>query len=96
MEYPEHDKLHAIADKSQACGEFFEWLGSNEWTLCEVHSHTNCERDECGFWACGLDKGEYFPVRLSLNKLLAEFFDIDQDKLEAEKLAMLAELRSNS
>lgn len=25
-EYPEHDKLQLIADKSQAIGEFLEWL----------------------------------------------------------------------
>ena len=25
--YPEHEKLSAISDKSQACGEFIEWLG---------------------------------------------------------------------
>ena len=26
--YPEHEKLKAISDKSQICGEFIEWLQS--------------------------------------------------------------------
>ena len=25
-DYPEHDKLRAIADQTQAIGEFIEWL----------------------------------------------------------------------
>lgn len=25
-DYPEHDKLHAISEQSQVCGEFLEWL----------------------------------------------------------------------
>jgi hypothetical protein len=31
--YPEHDKLAAVADQSQAIGEFLD-LG--RWTLCEL------------------------------------------------------------
>ena len=25
-QYPEHEKLKSISDKSQACGEFIDWL----------------------------------------------------------------------
>ncbi len=28
--YPEHEKLKAISDQSQACGEFLEWLSSSQ------------------------------------------------------------------
>ena len=34
-----------------------------------------------------------FPVG-STTKLIAEFFDIDEDKLEKEKLAMIEEMRN--
>ncbi len=27
MSYPEHEKLHAVVDRSQAVGEFLEWAG---------------------------------------------------------------------
>ena len=34
------------------------------------------------------------PVRQTISSLLAEFFEIDEDKLEKEKCAMLAECRA--
>lgn len=65
--YPEHDKLRKISDRSQACGEFLDWLEEEKgW---ELPSHSK-------------------PA------LLAEFFEIDQERLEDEKQAMLNELRS--
>lgn len=91
----EHDKLHAISDKSQACGAFYDWLHEKGWVLCEFHLHTNCERDKDGFgWDCGISKGSYVPIMPEIRKLLAEFFEIDEAKLEAEKRAMLIKLRS--
>jgi hypothetical protein len=39
-QYPEHDKLHAIKDESQACGEFIDWLRSQGMHLCYPHKHT--------------------------------------------------------
>jgi hypothetical protein len=36
----------------------------------------------------------YFPLNFSMRKLMADFFDIDQDRLEAERRAMLDELRA--
>jgi len=80
--YPEHAKLHAVALRSQTCGEFLEWL-----------------TEEKNLFVCRID-GEnvrgpnYVPVSLSPTRLLAEFFEIDQDKIGAEKDAMVAELRA--
>lgn len=34
-QYPEHDKLRAVKDKSQTVGEFIEWLGENGFYICE-------------------------------------------------------------
>jgi len=71
-EYPEHDKLHAVVDKSQAIGEFLEWAS-------ERH----------GFRLCYLEGNRYWSVGTPVQRLLAEFFEIDENKLEEEKRAML-------
>jgi len=55
--------------------------GFLEW-LCE--DHTICVWDE---------PGEYFPTHKSIEKLLAEYFNIDLKKVEKEKSALLDTLR---
>lgn len=78
MDYPEHNKLHLIKDESQAQGDFLEWLGEQKIRLC-VWS------DE--------DK-EYAPIYESTEKLLARYHEIDLNKLEQEKRAMLDALQA--
>ena len=73
-DYPEHEKLKAIKDRSQAIGEFIEWLGDNDMAVCEF-SGGNVDR--------------WWPTGQPINKLLARYFEIDLDRLEDEKLAML-------
>ena len=85
---PEHNKLRAIADKSQTVGEFLEWLGEQGLTVCRFQELTR-HSDELGDYS---PEG-YYPARTSREKLLAEFFDIDLDKIEAEKRAMLDALQ---
>jgi hypothetical protein len=75
--YPEHEKLHAVVDKSQAIGEFLEWAA-----------------EEHGYRLCYLEGERYWSVGTPVQRLLAEFFDIDEAKLEEEKDAMLAALRT--
>lgn len=88
--YPEHEKLHAVADKSQACGEFLEWLQAR-YTIAEYHVHSKHCQDEDGR-ACISSTEELYPTSINVRKLLAEFFEIDEAKLEDEKRAMLAAL----
>jgi len=76
--YPEHEKLQAISDQSQAIGEFLEAGGGNGYRLCE--------------WNEELD--EFFPVTRTTQQVLAHYFGIDLDRLEAEKRAMLDEMRA--
>lgn len=81
MSYPEHEKLQAISDMSQAIGEFLVSLEEKGWRLCEIppeYEHT------------------YVPVYYVKEKLLAEYFDIDLDKIENEKRAMLKVMRGAS
>lgn len=76
--YPEHEKLNKIADKSQVIGEFLEYL-----------------QDEKRYLLCELVcETKYYPVHVSIQDLLADFFGIDQKKLEKEKREMLEEIRA--
>jgi hypothetical protein len=77
-DYPEHEKLEKIVAESQICGEFLDWL-----------------RGKRGLELCGLSKDEsfFYPVSIPTSKLLAEFFGIDRNKLEAEKRTMLELVR---
>ena len=91
---PELDKLHAVHEKSQACGEFVEWLGTEKRiVLAMPHTHTSYCRDEHWHLNCDVHSGELVGVHVGINKLLAEFFEIDLDKVEAEKCALLDEIR---
>ncbi len=89
---PELDKLHAVKDKSQACGEFVEWLKEHKIVLAKIHEHTDhCYED--GDRVCGASKDELVLDMTRLEKHLANFFEIDLDKVEAEKRALLDEIR---
>lgn len=87
--YPEHEKLATIGDKSQACGEFMEWL-QQRYTIAEYHVHhpTGCYVGVTR--TCGTSDQVLYTASINLRELLAEFFEIDKAKLEAEKRAMLA------
>jgi hypothetical protein len=88
MTYPEHEKLSAplgytvekVSDLSQQLGDFYHWL---------------MERYTLGVWDDEYYGGQMLmPTRANDRKLLAEYFDLDVDKLEAEKRQMLDEIRS--
>lgn len=92
-EYPEHDKLQAISDESQTIGLFLDTSG---YTLCRVMyraphngigalSETPTKDDQ---------DGRLVPVSTPINDILADYFDIDQAKIEEEKRAMLDQLRA--
>lgn len=75
--YPECEKMAAVQDKSQTIGEFLDWLGT-KYTLAEYDEY---------------DEDELFPVSINIQKLLAEYFEIDLDKVEEEKNDILNEMR---
>lgn len=80
-EYPEHEKMAAVHEQSQAQGEFLEWLANAKgFVLCERNT---------------LDWGDdrFVPADQNVERLLAEYHDIDLEKVEAEKRAMLDRCR---
>ena len=81
MDLSEHEKLKAIKPLSQAIGNFIEWLGENGMTICS--------EDRIPY-----RPDEYVPIRRTTEELLADHFKIDLNRLEAEKEAMLEEIRA--
>ena len=97
-EFPEHLKLDAVKDKSQAIGEFLEWLQANGVQLCRPHKHTEgCEDEDFPIrkLICGYEDDSLVPIRDSIESLLASFFGIDPKKLEEEKQYMLRAIRAH-
>ncbi|HET9893755.1 MAG TPA: hypothetical protein VFQ44_02365 [Streptosporangiaceae bacterium] len=159
-DFPEHDKMAAIAGQSQAIGEFLDWLGSQgirqmKWREdltderltdpeCnprgtgplgrDVPDHKpECapvrpvedpvtaadlyvngvwyQRQHCTHWTgedkdcCRCGNGRHYTVTgirswvedgRTTTALLAEFFEIDLSKIEAEKRAMLDAVRASA
>jgi hypothetical protein len=94
--YPEHDKLELVREKSQTIGEFLDWLQNEQAVvLTKEHQHSEfcCEE---GDLVCGVERNSLVPVVSTIPKWLARYFDIDEEKLEAEKRQMLDELRSGA
>lgn len=112
-QYPEHDKLHVIVDKSQTIGQFVDWLHEEQnihfarWETrstcrhCDGFGTVGPDDEEC--WKCDGtgytpgSEGDYnrlIPVTTNIQVLLASYFGIDLNKLEAEKEAMLETQRA--
>lgn len=93
--YPEHEKLKQVSDKSQICGEFLSWLiGEKGMLLSRQHEHTDGCFEKSGHRICGYCQGDLEPWRVTpVVDLLAEFFEINQAKLEREKVAILRDFR---
>ncbi len=81
MSFPEHDKLQKVSLQSQTIGEFIDWLGEQDIFLAyrdpTWHPSSGCA----------------LRTRTPLTDLLASFFRIDTNALEAEKRRMLENQR---
>ena len=73
-DYPEIAKMAAVREESQVCGNFLSWLEEEGFSVCERGEGRN---------------REHVPVRMSVEELLARYFEIDLRKVEAEKHAMI-------
>ncbi len=75
VKYPEHVKLQAIHEKSQACYDFLQFLSDSGIHLGRYDNIS----------------GVLITTVPPIRELLADFFEIDMDKVEAEKRAMIDE-----
>lgn len=74
--YPEHEKLATVKNQSQPQGELLQWIGDRGILLCR--------------WNDDIDA--YVPIARTTSSLLAEYHEIDLDRLEQEKRRMLEDL----
>lgn len=76
-ETPEHDKMRAISEESHKIGEFLGWLDERGLFLCQFRESIE----------------EFIPIGTPYEKLLADYFGINLDNIEEEKVAMLVAVR---
>lgn len=88
-ETPTLDRMRELKVKSQAIGEFLEWLQHNGVQLMFYHEHSERCEDEDGDQMCGLSEDSLMPEHRGIERLLADFFEIDLKKVEEERTALL-------
>jgi hypothetical protein len=82
---PEFDKMTAVADQSQLIGEFLDWASQRGYEFGrEVEGGNDPFAPATWFQPAGQPR---------IQKLLAEFFSIDLDKVEAERRTVLQQYR---
>jgi len=94
-EYPECERLSLFHKHIVAITQFMEWLQERGLFLCrhETEEDVKAKGDE------PLADGSYFvfpypiPIGKRVEELLYEYFDINAQKLEQERRAMLDKLR---
>lgn len=96
--YPEHEKMSAVRVQADVIGAYLEALGEHGLEIARKHEHVDAcyvtdENHAWGRYECGFEEGEFEPVRMSIEKRLAEYLNIDLDKISAEKDEMLKEIR---
>jgi hypothetical protein len=91
-DYPEHDRLRAVKIEAQAIGEFLDFGG---YVLAKFREAGDNGKPvwhpEYDVWGDAL-----VPVGRPIPEVLADYFEIDLTKIEAEKRAMLDALQQNA
>lgn len=100
VDTPECNKIQEVKGQSHIIGEFMDWLRDEKgWTICVRHEHDDdcytrvqlSEDDDEGEMQriCDCRNGDFIPVPLQMEQLLAEFFEIDLNKVEQERSQLL-------
>ena len=79
--HPNLDKMLTVKDDSHKLGEFIDWLSSNKGVILAMWGEANDENEE--------PTDYLYPCNIKLERLLAEYFEIDYDAMEKEKKAIL-------
>jgi len=83
-QYPEHEKLKKVSDRSHEIFDFLHWLGKKKGIVLAEWGENEHGREEL------------FPTYYPVRGALAEFFQIDLYKIEQEKRAMLDSMRGGA
>jgi hypothetical protein len=95
-ECPECDKAIAVKEDSQKIGEFLEWLQlEKQMPLCKYGCDDTCSSilDMTGNIDCDCNKTTLIRAHTGIEELLAEYFDVDLQKVEREKRRLLAKVK---
>ena len=91
-DYPECEKMQAVKEESQKLGFFLETL-QNKYTLCEwrdgYKDYFGEEGSDDYLW---VPEG-YYPIHRSIQSILADYFEIDLQKVAEEQAQILKEIR---
>lgn len=74
-QYPECEKLSAVATEKQAICNFLEWAEQNNLHLCSFNPKLNFDN--------------YARTHENVERIIHRFYDIDDLKLEEERRTML-------
>ena len=100
----ELEKLEDVSERSQAIGEFLEWMfGTKNYHIAKYLTDEEYESEDNVYWVDGLYEKEQFkrheigkeelmPIHIDIEKLLAEYFEIDLVKVEEERRETLKEI----
>jgi hypothetical protein len=91
---PECEKLTSVSQFSQKIGEFLDWIAQTHgvvFSKYHTHSDEGCY-DEEGNRTCGVRTDDLDRFFFDKEKLLAEFFEVDLEKVENERRALLEAL----
>ncbi len=84
--FPECEKLQKHQEKSQIIGEFLDWL-KNDQGYVIAHWDEGLHRD---------DDDQLYPCAKTIEQLLAEYFNIDLNKVEKERQQIIESLRGKN
>lgn len=83
MKTPQLNKQANARKKAQVIGEFLDWVHNTKgWLFCQPNPPKK-----------GFTFEAFLPVACTTERLLAEYFGIDEAALEQERRALLAEMR---
>lgn len=84
----ELDKMRAVKDDSAVISGFIDWLEEEGYQICK-HQETIFHSQELGDYT---PEG-WYPQRKTYEQLLADFFEIDLEKIEQERRELLESLQ---
>ena len=92
-EYPECEKIAEVSEELNKIGRFLNWLKMEKGFVLGEYYKVD-EIDDISDY--GDLEEVIFPVHTSTDKLLAEYYDIDMNKVEEERREMLEDIRSKN
>lgn len=75
--YPELEKLRQVSEESRTISSFMEWAEYKGYRLVRTHE----------------EDGATFEFSVNVEQAMAEYFEIDMAKVEAERRELLAKVR---